>query len=93
MAGGGSKEANTAAPTAEGERGAGATSGGVSNLSMNQTLEGHEGSVVRNQDKKKECKKRLHEVWGSKNVFRFSSLVDVYDRLRLLSYLESGNSR
>lgn len=35
--------------TAEGARvGAAATSAGVSNLSMNQTLEGHDGSVVRN---------------------------------------------
>lgn len=48
VAGGGNKDSNAAAAAAavaaaEGGRG----SGGGSNLSMNQTLEGHEGSVVR----------------------------------------------
>lgn len=41
VAGGGSKDSSAAATAADGGRGTGG-----SNLSMNQTLEGHEGSVV-----------------------------------------------
>lgn len=42
--GGGGKESS--APGADGGRAGASTGGGGSNLSMNQTLEGHEGSVV-----------------------------------------------
>lgn len=55
-AGGGNKDSNAAAAAAaaaaaEGGRG----SGGGSNLSMNQTLEGHEGSVVSRVNLMHEC--------------------------------------